>query len=122
MVAKACRSSKSGGPVSSKCEFCKKTGSSYTVNHEREQLLPDEFNKFKVVLDEGFYRSIIRCRRCGTIYNRRRFIDNEINNNSDEDVFTEISEEKLKEILQYAKDRQAAFTKEIRRLFRAAVC
>jgi hypothetical protein len=103
------RQSKSVSPASSKCEFCKKTGSYYTVAYHRDQVPPVELKKFKVLYDEGFRFSIIRCPKCRTVYMRHRYVDNEPGNESDEDVYTEISEEKLNEQLPFFMNKQKEF-------------
>jgi len=82
-----------------KCEFCQKIGSRLSVNYNREQVPPDEFAKFKTLLDKGFYRSILQCPKCQTIFYRVREVDNEINYGSDFDEFTEISPERAKELI-----------------------
>ncbi len=103
------KQSKSVAPASSKCEFCKKIGSYYAVAYHHDQVPPVEFKKFKVLYDEGFYFSIIRCPKCTTIYMRHRYIDNEAGNGSDEDTYTEISEEKLKEQLPFFMNKLKEF-------------
>lgn len=95
--------------ASLKCEFCKKTGSYYTVAYHHDRVPPVEFKKFKVLYDEGFRFSIIRCPKCKTIYMRHRYIDNEAGNGSDEDVYTEISEEKLSEQLPFFMNKLKEF-------------
>ena len=101
--------------VSLKCEFCKKIGSYYTVDYHHDHVPPEEFEKFRVIYDEGFYFSIIRCRRCRTIYKRNRYVDNEICNESDEDVYLELSEEALADLLQFYKNKAKEFKSEIHR-------
>lgn len=107
--------------ASQKCEFCKKTGSHYEVDYHLDRVPPEEFKKFRVLYDEGFYFSIIRCRRCRTIYKRNRYVDNEICNESDEDVYVELSEEELNDLLRFFKKRQKEFTSEIHRRLRGKI-
>jgi len=103
------KQAKSAAPASSKCEFCKKIGSYFTVAYHHDHLPPVEFKKFKVLYDESFHFSIIRCPKCATIYMRHRYIDNEPGNSSDEDVYTEISQEKLNEQLPFFMNKLKDF-------------
>lgn len=118
MAGKKVKRPASDATVSLKCEFCKKTGNYFTVDYHHDQVPPEEFKKFRVLYDEGFYFSILRCRRCRTIYKRHRYVDNEICNESDEDVYIELSEEGLADLLRFFKNRLKEFKSEIHRRLR----
>lgn len=100
--------------VSQKCEFCKRVGLGFSVNYNRDETPPEEIARFKVILDKGFYRSVLQCRKCRTIFLRARQIDNEIIYGSDFDEFTEISEKQADEMIQFAKDQKKLFAREVR--------
>lgn len=90
--------------INNKCEFCRKTGPYFSVDIEHGRTVPEEFNSFKTILSFyigycNFPDEIICCPSCGTYYYKKRRIDNEINNCSDEIEFEEIPEERAKELI-----------------------
>jgi len=90
--------------IKNRCEFCKKTGTRFSVDIEHGQCVPEEFDDFKTILSFyigycNFPDEIICCPSCGTYYYKKRRIDNEINNSSDEIEFEEISEERVKKLI-----------------------
>jgi hypothetical protein len=113
-MQKTITSSRFEAKASLKCEFCKRVGSGFSVNYNRDETPPEEITRFKVILDKGFYRSVLQCRKCRTIFLRVRQIDNEIIYGSDFDEFTEISEKQADEMIQFAKDQKKLFAREIR--------
>jgi len=83
-----------------KCEFCKKTGKYFSVDIEHGGIVPEEFLSFKIILSFyigccNFPDEIMVCPVCGTFYYKKRRIDNEINNCSDEIDFEEITKERV---------------------------
>ncbi len=107
--------SDSGSKIALKCEFCRRAGSYFSIDYGRDELPPDEIRKFKILLDKGFYRSVLQCRKCKTIFSRVRQIDNEIVYGSDIDEFTEISEARAGEMIRFEKEQKKLFASEIRR-------
>ncbi|GEM_PF-1931641 len=97
--------------IKNKCEFCRKTGTHFSVDIEHDQIVPDEFHNFKKVLSLqigycNFPDEIICCPYCGTYYYKKRRIDNEINNCSDEIEFEEITEDRVKELIIFQKNNK----------------
>lgn len=91
-----------------KCEFCKKTGKYLSVNVEIGKTVPEKFDNFEVILsfNVGSYNfpdEVIKCPDCGNFYIKRRRIDNEINNPSDEIYFEELTTEQVQEYLERVK-------------------
>ena len=87
-----------------KCEFCNKIGIYYSVDIEHGGTVPEEFDRFEVISSFqvgscNFPDEILRCPECNTFYHKKRRIDNEINNWSDEIDFEEITRERMDKLV-----------------------
>jgi len=102
---------KKGGKT--KCAFCKRIGCGLSAYLSRGQIVPEELDRFTVLLSSIANYALLRCPECGTCFKKHTVIDNEIIHGHVSVEIEEITEERVRELQRLETSWKRQFSRRV---------
>ena len=96
-----------------KCAFCRKIGCGLSVFVSRGQAVPEEIERFDILLSSPLHYSLLRCPDCGTCFKRHDVVDNEIIYGYESVEIEEVSAARVREIRRFEANENRKFSRRL---------
>ncbi|HNX96131.1 MAG TPA: hypothetical protein PKK12_00485 [Candidatus Aminicenantes bacterium] len=104
----------SGKTPGRKCPFCRRIGLGLSVYLSRDQVVPEEFDRFIVRLESIARYTLLECPSCRTCFKRYTVIDNEIGTGYVSVEIEEITAERVEQLRILEKNWRRQFSRQVR--------